>query len=146
MTHQFAEFTLVAVGYEAGLQQTMLMELRQPLSILDVGLAAGDRLDVPGVDQGELEAPGLKHVPGGLPVDPGTLHRHLFHAETLQPLGEPEQICIVGSEATELAFIGRDCTPNQHLLVHVQGRAPLSNRPHLAPPFLRREAGAGGPG
>src|ERR1700737_2990840 len=120
------------------------MELGQPLSILDVCLAAWDRLDVPGVDQGELEALGLKYVPGRFPVNPGALHRHLFHAQILQPLGQAEQIRVVGCEATQLAPIGRDRTPNQHLLVHIQCRAPLPNQPqHAAPPLIRAEAWAG---
>src|SRR5258708_6175636 len=130
-----AKFPLLAVGHKTCLEQPMLMELGQPLGILDVGLAAGDRLCIAGIDQREFETPCFEHIPGRLPVNSGALHRHLFHAQTLQPFGQPNQICVVGCKATDLASIGRDGTPDQHLLVHVQRRAPLANLPqHAAPP------------
>ena len=53
---------------EAGREQAVLEQLGDPLGVLDVGLAAGDLLDVLGVDQDHLEA-ALQEVEDRLPVD-----------------------------------------------------------------------------
>jgi hypothetical protein len=38
-------------GHKAAPQQPMLQQLRQPGRVTDIGLAAGQDLDMPGVDQ-----------------------------------------------------------------------------------------------
>src|SRR5215207_3231249 len=60
--------------HEAAPQQPMLQQLRQPGGIGHVGLAAGQDLDLAGVDQQQLQAPLLKDIPDGLPVLAGGLH------------------------------------------------------------------------
>jgi hypothetical protein len=81
--------------HEAAPQQPMLQQLRQPGRVADIGLAAGEDLDLPGVDQQQLEAPLLKDPPDGLPVLAGGLHHHLGDplggqppSQRLQPRGE----------------------------------------------------------
>jgi hypothetical protein len=71
---------------ETAAQQPHLAQLRQPLGVLGVGLAARDVLDVPGVDQQHLQplclAQGMKDWP---PVHPGRFHRHMGDALGDQP-------------------------------------------------------------
>jgi hypothetical protein len=74
--------------HEAAPQQPMLQQLRQPGRVTDIGLAAGEDLDVPGVDQQQLEAPPLKDIPDGLPVPAGGLHHHLGDLLAGQPVGQ----------------------------------------------------------
>jgi len=57
---------------------------------LDVGLSTRDLLDVAGVDQDQLEVV-LEHVPDGLPVDAGGLHRDLGDLVGLEPVAQHEQ-------------------------------------------------------
>ena len=67
---------------EAGREQAVLEQLGDPLGVLDVGLAAGDLLDVLGVDQHHLEA-ALQQVEDRLPVDAGRFHGDV--ADALRP-------------------------------------------------------------
>ena len=64
-------------GHEAAPQQPMLQQLCQPGSVADIGLAAGQDLDVAGVDQQQLEACLLEHLPDRLPILAGGLQHHL---------------------------------------------------------------------
>ena len=68
---------------EGGGQEAVAVELLQPLAILDVGFAAGQVLDVAGVDQADLEAVGLQDLADRDPVDAGRLHRHRGDARRL---------------------------------------------------------------
>jgi hypothetical protein len=70
---------------EAPPDEPMRQQLREPLGVLDVGLASRHVLDVLGVGQDQLEAL-LHHVPHRLPVDPGRLHHDV------RDLVEPEPI------------------------------------------------------
>ncbi|MDX6666752.1 MAG: hypothetical protein QOK04_132 [Solirubrobacteraceae bacterium] len=56
----------------------------QPLGIGEIGLAAGDLLDVPRVAQPHGEA-ALQRVEHGLPVHAGGLHRHELNLPVCQP-------------------------------------------------------------
>jgi hypothetical protein len=64
----------------------VLEQLGDPLAVLDVGLAAGDLLDVRRVDQPDREAV-LEDVEDRLPVDPGRLHGHVGDRLGRQPVG-----------------------------------------------------------
>jgi hypothetical protein len=55
-------------GHEAAPQQPALQQLTQPGRIADVGLTAGQNLDVAGVDQQQLEPAFLQHIPDRLPA------------------------------------------------------------------------------
>ncbi len=64
----------LALGKEAGAQETELMQALQPLGIADVGLATRHVLGVARVDQNHLEAWLLQDLEHRNPVDPGRLH------------------------------------------------------------------------
>ena len=76
--------------HEARPQQPGLGELAQPRRIRDVGLAAGDLLDVPGVDEQALELV-LEDRPHRLPVHAGRLHRDLRDTVRGQPVTQRQQ-------------------------------------------------------
>ena len=59
---------------EGGPQQADGMEVLEPLAVLDVGLPARDVLDMPGVDQADLDPPGLEDLVERDPVHAGGLH------------------------------------------------------------------------
>jgi hypothetical protein len=63
--------------HERATDQAVSAELGQPGRVSDIGLAARDRLHVPGVDQHHLDAGQvLEQVVERLPVVPGRLHHH----------------------------------------------------------------------
>jgi hypothetical protein len=66
----------------------VLQQLRQPGGVADVGLAAGEDLDVPDVDQQQRKAPLLQHIPDGLPVLACGLHHHPGDALAGQPVSQ----------------------------------------------------------
>ncbi len=49
-------------GMEAGPQQSVGMQLLEPLGVVDVGLPAGHVLDIPRVDHEHLQASRLQHL------------------------------------------------------------------------------------
>ena len=74
------------------------MELAQPLTVLDIALAARHVLDVAGVDEQDLDPAGLEDVVDRDPVDPGRFHGDARHATGEEPLGEA---CEVGGKGPE---------------------------------------------
>ena len=56
LPRQLAQLPLLPVRDEAPAEQAVPQQVGDPLAVLDVGLAARDRLDVPGVGQQQLEA------------------------------------------------------------------------------------------
>jgi hypothetical protein len=80
---QVAELADRLGRHEAGSQQPVLEQLAQPLRIGHIGLAPRHVLDLAGVAEQKLEVV-LEQVPDRLPVDAGSLHRHVRHAKTLQ--------------------------------------------------------------
>ena len=61
--------------HEAGAHKTVLNQLADPLGVFDVGLPAGDVLEVPSVEKPQLEVV-LQQVIDWLPVDACSLHTH----------------------------------------------------------------------
>jgi hypothetical protein len=126
----------------------VLQQLGQPGSVGDVGLAAGQDLDVAGVDQQQVEPALLQHIPDRLPVLAGGLHHHLGDILGRQPVGQPLQLTAEGGKRADLlpalptgAWAAHAC---HHLLFgHVQPGATLHQQVHLPPPTL---AGTCGPG
>jgi hypothetical protein len=88
--------------HEAAAQQPVLQQLRQPGGIGDVGLAAGQDLDVAGVDQQQLEPALLQHIPDRLPVLPGGLHHHLGDPFGLKPVGQRRKLGAEGGIGPDL--------------------------------------------
>jgi len=103
--------------------------LRDPLGVLDVGLAAGDLLEALGVDQDDLEA-AFQHVEDGLPIDARRFHGNVADALGLQPVGEGQQLGGHGAEGADLGgddAVGAGAADAGHdgLLVDVQAGAAV---------------------
>jgi hypothetical protein len=80
------------------------MELLDPLAVDDVGLAAGDILDVTRVDEHDVDAARLEDLVEGDPVDAGGFHGDGGHAARGEPVGQTMEI---GRERLERAHRGR---------------------------------------
>jgi hypothetical protein len=103
----------------------VLEQLAQRLRIGHVGLAPRHVLDVAAVAEQELEVV-LEQIPDRLPVDAARLHRHVRHAETLQPVAQGEQVG--GHRLEALDQLPAAALPPRHM--HARGHAPLV---HLEP-------------
>jgi hypothetical protein len=132
-------------GHEAAAQQPTLQQLTQPGRIADVGLAAGQDLDVAGIDQQQLQPALLQHIPTGLPVLPRRLHHHLGDALGLQPVGQRLQargerrvgadLLAASSPTPTRAARVRDADAGHHLvLADIQRRGPFHDQLHRPPP------------
>jgi hypothetical protein len=127
----------------------MLQQLGQPGGIGHVGLAAGQDLDLAGVDQHELEAVLLQHPPHWLPVLAGGLHHHLGDALGGQPPGQRLQSRGEGRERPHLlvasaAPLGHAHAGHHLVLGHIQAGAARHQQlhhGHLLPHRLRCPAG-----
>ena len=86
------------------------MEFAQPLTVLDITLAAGDVFDVAGVDEQHLEATRFEDVVDRDPVDPGGFHGDAGDATGDEPVGEPLEVGGEGPEGSDGGGvpIGRD--------------------------------------
>jgi hypothetical protein len=98
---QVAQFADRPRRDEAGRQQAVLQKLGYPLGVLDVGLPPRHLLDVPGIDQQQLEA-AFQEVIDRLPIDPGRFHRHMGHPLGGQPVGQVQQLGRRGAEASHV--------------------------------------------
>jgi hypothetical protein len=76
--------------HEARRQQPRLGELAQPRRIADIGLAARHVLDVPRVDEHQLEVV-LQQMPDRLPIVAGGLHHDVRDLVRAQPVGHHQQ-------------------------------------------------------
>ena len=76
VAHEGAEGADRPHGAEAPAQEADTVEFAEPLTVLDVALAAGDVLDVAGVDEQDLDPAGFEDVVDRDPVDAGGLHGH----------------------------------------------------------------------
>ena len=81
-----------AGGAEAPAQQADAVQLAQPLTILDVALAAGHVFDVAGVDKQDLQAPGFQDVEERDPLHAGGFHGDARHAAGDEPVGEALEV------------------------------------------------------
>jgi hypothetical protein len=68
---QLAELTVSSVGNERRPQQSMSEEIGQPLGVADIGLPAGDSLDVARIDNQQLKVGRLEQVVDALPCSIG---------------------------------------------------------------------------
>src|SRR5829696_5088104 len=131
--------------HEAAAQQPTLQQLTQPGGITDIGLAAGQDLDVAGVDQQQLEPALFQHIPDRLPVLAGGLHHHLGDALGLQPVRQGLQaggerrvsadlLAATPATPTDTSSI-RDADAGHHLLLaDIQRRGPFHDQLHRLPP------------
>ena len=136
---QRAQFLDRSRGHEAGTDQAMGQQIGQPHRVVDIGLAAGDVLDVCGVGQHQFEVP-FEHVPHRLPVHARGLHGDVLDTERLEPVGQGQQPRCGRLEGANLlqrgAAAGNAYARHDGLLVHVQARAArvddIHDRLHVA--------------
>jgi hypothetical protein len=122
---------------EAGAQEAVLKELRNPFAVLGIGLSAGNLLNVLGVDQQDLEAP-FEEVLDGFPEDPRGLHGHVSHLPLSQPIAKGQQISGHRPELPHLlsALPSKDAD-HDRLLVDVQTGTRRIHQIQLIPPGAR---------
>ena len=110
MAHQRAEGEDRPGGAEAPAEEADRVEFAQPLTVLDITLAAGDVFDVAGVDEQHLEATRFEDVVDRDPVDPGGFHGDAGDATGDEPVGEPLEVGGEGPEGSDGGGvpIGRD--------------------------------------
>jgi hypothetical protein len=99
---QVAELAHRRRRHEARREQAVLEQLGDPLGVLDVGLPPRHLLDVPGVDQHQVEST-LEQVPDRLPGDAGGLHGEVADPPLGQPVGQLEEVGGHGGEGADLA-------------------------------------------
>jgi len=122
-------------GHEAAPQQPVLQQLGQPGRVANIGLAAGQELDVAGVDQQQLQPALLQHIPDGLPIVAGRLQHDLRDVVVLEPLGKGLQ---TGAErrvgvhllATPAGAIGHANAGHDLVLADIQSGAALVDHLH----------------
>ena len=120
--------------HERRAEQPVLQQLRDPLAVGHVGLAAGDAADVLGVDQHQLQAI-LQQVPHRLPVDAGRFHRGDRHAQSAQPVPQAQDLSAGRAERLDRRFPPVQADANhQRVLVHVDPRTAGVNTIHSTPP------------
>src|SRR3989441_1785412 len=132
--------------HEAPPQQAVLKQLREPLAVLDVGLATGHGLDMLRVDEQDLET-GFKNVVHRPPVHAGALHRDVRAARRRQPVGQPEQLARCRAEGAYFlgtsARAGKPQAGSDRLLVHIEAAAHWVEHVHrrlLAARLRRRDS------
>ena len=86
---------------ETALQQAERVELAQPATVPDIGLATGDVLAVARVDETYAKARFCEDLVGWDPIDAGGLHHDMANMALLQPRCHRLNI---GSEASECAY------------------------------------------
>ena len=100
VTHHLAQAADRGRGHEALGDQAVADQLRDPLGVLHVGLAAGHVLDVVGVADGQVDVP-LQHGIHRLPVDAGALHADVGDAVLGQPRLQGFQVTRGRAEAAQ---------------------------------------------
>lgn len=102
--HKIAQLLRLAVGHEARPDQSVRLQISQPLRIADVALAARHVLDVCRIGQHQLKLPGAQDMPDRLPIDAGRLHHHVPNAMAVQPVRKRQQIPRHGLERSNFTF------------------------------------------
>jgi len=97
--HQLAQVADRGRGHEALGDQAVAHQLRDPLRILHVGLAAGHVLDVMGVADDQVDV-AFQHGVDRLPVDAGALHADVGDAVLSKPRPQCLQLACDRAEAT----------------------------------------------
>ena len=101
-------------GTKAGIEQAHRVEILEPLTVLDVGLAAGEILAMTGIDQADLEASRIEDLEEGNPIDAGGFHGDGGDATGLEPVAQAEQRIGEGRKRTDRfgVGVGRDGDPD----------------------------------
>src|SRR5262249_25378069 len=117
----------------------MLQQLRDPLGILDVGLAPWKRFDMLSVNHQQFHLP-FQNVVDRLPEHPGALHGYMRAPRRHQPVRQPQQLLCEGGKASYFLMqfaVGVDSPQTRHdkSLVNVDPTAALIKNVHLWPPL-----------
>jgi hypothetical protein len=136
-----ADTPLLTVGYNRRFAP-MAQQLAEPLAIPDIGLAARNIFDMPGVCQNYLHAL-LEHIEDRLPIDSGALQDHMGAPFGGQPIAAGYQFMGHRTETLDgglwlLAGAAHHQTNRNSLLVDIDPTAALKNGVH-ASSFLKRE-------
>lgn len=112
---------------EAGPEHAMMQEVGDPLRVLDIGLPARDRLQVPGAHDWESEG-AFEKVVNRLPIGACALHGHVSPACSRQPVSQLKKRPRRRAEAprfpSELSpLAGSEQAGNDRLLVGGQSPA-----------------------
>jgi hypothetical protein len=92
VSHQTARRAKILPRTERPLEQSVTVQLLEPLAVLDVGLAAWHLAQMARVDQDDLNARVLQLLGRGNPEHPGRFHRGRLDPAGLQPLGPLVQL------------------------------------------------------
>jgi len=87
-----AQHADLGLGPERTRQQSVAVQLLQPLAIAHIRLAPRDILDLPRIDQQHLQAAALQNLKRRNPVNPGRFHDHGFHPTTGEPVRQAMKI------------------------------------------------------
>jgi len=101
MADEGAEDADIISGAEGALEEAVSVELLDPLAVEDIGLAAGDVLDVSGVDEEDLKTAFIEDFKDGDPVDTSGLHGHGVDATGQEPIGQGMQGTGIGLEGPD---------------------------------------------
>ncbi len=93
-------------GAEAGAQQADRVQVLNPLTVADVGLATGEIFTVAGIDQANCQTGGFEDLKDGNSIDAGGLHGHGFDPALKQPIAQGEQIIGEGGKGADRVGIG----------------------------------------
>ncbi len=134
VTHQLAQVADRRRRHEALGDQAVADQLRDPLGVLHVGLAAGHVLDVVGVAHGQVDVP-FQHGIHRLPVNAGALHADVGDAVLSEPRPQGLQIACGRAETAQQLLRLASWRANQDAaddagLVDVQAGAAFEKNIH----------------
>ena len=98
------------VRTEAAAEQTILVELLEPLRVIDVRFPPWDMLHVARIHEEDLEPPRLEDLEDGNPVNARRFHGDGRDADGVQPVGQTTEIAGKAPERPDglIAHLGRD--------------------------------------
>lgn len=94
-----AQDTHLVGGSKGAVEQATAMQWLQPLTVLDIGLASGNILGLPGIDQPHLKATAIQDLEGRNPVNARRFHGHRFDPAGFEPIGQGLQIDSKGAKS-----------------------------------------------
>ena len=117
-----------AIWHEARPDQAVRQQVRYPVGVLHIGLAARQVLDMRGVRQHQLEITVGQDVPNGFPVDTGRFHRNVRTLVLGEPPRQTDQVCRCRREGAnilhDLAIHYDPKARGYRLLMHIETTAP----------------------
>ena len=113
----------------------MSEQLRNPLAIHHIGLAARDRLDVLSVSKHHLKVL-FEYVPDRLPIHAGRLHGNMPDAKAPEPLSQLTQVLRGAAKAAQmllrLVLLLEQNTDRHRRLMHIDTTTALVEHFHTS--------------